>query len=101
MAVASRHEWCRYPACIIGAGSCVCRLPQTLAQMGAAVVSIERGLIMGKSPAVPLQADFVNNIVLPHFYQFAPIIYLVEVLTVVSLILGIFVGLWARSEPFR
>jgi hypothetical protein len=56
------------------------------AQTGAAVVLIERGLIMGKSAAVPLQADFVNNIVLPHFYLFAPIIYLLEVLTAVSLI---------------
>jgi len=64
------------------------------AQMGAAVVLIERGLIMGKTGAVPLQADFVNNVVLPHFYLFAPIVYLLEVLTAVSLILGIFVGLW-------
>jgi uncharacterized membrane protein YphA (DoxX/SURF4 family) len=50
--------------------------------------------VMGKSPAVPLQADFVNNIVLPHFYLFAPIVYLLEVLTAVSLILGIFVRFW-------
>ena len=50
---------------------------------------------MGKSAAVPLQADFVNNIVLPHFYLFAPIVYLLELLTAVSLILGIFVRLWA------
>jgi uncharacterized membrane protein YphA (DoxX/SURF4 family) len=77
--------------CIIGAGSRVCRLPQTLAQMGAAVVSIESGLIMGKLG--PFR--FVNNIVLPHFYLFAPIVYLLEVLTSVSLILGIFVRLWA------
>jgi len=49
---------------------------------------------MGKSAAVPLQADFVNNIVLPHFYLFAPIVYGLEVLTAVSLILGIFVRLW-------
>ena len=71
------------------------------AQTGAAVVLIERGLIMGKSAAVPLQADFVNNIVLPHFYLFAPIVYLVEVLTAVSLILGIFVGLWAMIGAFQ
>src|SRR5712672_3042349 len=51
--------------------------------------------VMGKSAAVPLQADFVNNIVLPHFYLFAPIVYLLELLTAVSLILGIFVRLWA------
>jgi hypothetical protein len=71
------------------------------AQTGAAVVLIERGLIMGKSAAVPLQADFVNNIVLPHFYLFAPIVYLLEVLTAVSLILGIFVGLWAMIGAFQ
>src|SRR5258705_456163 len=39
--------------CIFGAGSRVCRSPQTLAQMGAAVVLIERGLIMGKSEPFP------------------------------------------------
>jgi uncharacterized membrane protein YphA (DoxX/SURF4 family) len=50
---------------------------------------------MGKSAAVPLQADFVNNIVLPHFYLFAPIVYSLEVLTAVSLMLGLFVGLWS------
>jgi uncharacterized membrane protein YphA (DoxX/SURF4 family) len=31
--------------------------------------------------------------VLPHFYLFAPIVYLLEVLTAVSLLLGIFVRL--------
>jgi hypothetical protein len=55
----------------------------------------------GQNGAVPLQADFVNNIVLPHFYLFAPIVYLVEVLTAVSLILGIFVGLWAMIGAFQ
>src|SRR5262249_20771370 len=30
--------------------------------------------VMGKSAAVPAQADFVNNIVLPHFYLFAPLV---------------------------
>jgi uncharacterized membrane protein YphA (DoxX/SURF4 family) len=49
---------------------------------------------MGKSASIPLQADFVNNIVLPHFYLFAPIVYSLEVLTTVSLILGIFVRFW-------
>jgi uncharacterized membrane protein YphA (DoxX/SURF4 family) len=48
----------------------------------------------GQSAAIPLQADFVNHIVLPHFYLFAPIVYALEVLTAVSLILGIFVRLW-------
>ncbi len=49
---------------------------------------------MGKSAAIPLQADFVNNIVLPHFYIFAPAVYALEVLTAVSLILGLFVRFW-------
>jgi uncharacterized membrane protein YphA (DoxX/SURF4 family) len=51
--------------------------------------------LMGKSAAIPLQADFVNNIVLPHFYLFAPIVYALEALTAISLILGIFVRFWA------
>jgi len=50
--------------------------------------------VMGKSAAIPLQADFVNNIVLPHFYVFAPIVYALEALTAISLILGIFVRFW-------
>ena len=50
---------------------------------------------LGKHAAVPLQADFVNNIVLPHFYWFAPVVYVLEVLTGVSLMLGAFVRLWA------
>src|SRR5712691_6367659 len=51
--------------------------------------------VMGKSAAIPLQADFVNNIVLPHFYLFAPIVYALEALTAISLILGILVRLFA------
>jgi len=50
--------------------------------------------VMGKSAAVPLQADLVNRVVLPHFYLFAPLVYSLEVLTALSLILGIFVRLW-------
>jgi len=50
--------------------------------------------VMGKSAAIPLQADLVNNIVLPHFYVFAPIVYALEALTAISLILGIFVRFW-------
>jgi uncharacterized membrane protein YphA (DoxX/SURF4 family) len=49
--------------------------------------------LMGKHAAIPLQADFVNNIVLPHFYLFAPAVYGLEVLTAMSLILGCFVRL--------
>jgi hypothetical protein len=50
--------------------------------------------VMGRSAAIPAQADFVNNIVLPHFYLFAPAVYAMEVLTAVSLLLGAFVRFW-------
>jgi uncharacterized membrane protein YphA (DoxX/SURF4 family) len=50
---------------------------------------------MGKAAWIPLQADFVNDIVLPHFYLFAPMVYGLEVLTAVSLLLGIFVRFWS------
>jgi uncharacterized membrane protein YphA (DoxX/SURF4 family) len=49
---------------------------------------------MGKGASIELQADFVNNIVLPHFYLFAPAVYGLEVLTAISLILGVFVRFW-------
>ena len=49
--------------------------------------------LMGQQAAIPLQADFVNNIVLPHFYLFAPVVYAAEVFVAVSLILGCFVRL--------
>src|SRR5260370_9614670 len=51
--------------------------------------------LRGKHAAIPLQGDFVNNVVLPHFYLFAPMVYGLEVLTAVSLILGVFVRLGA------
>ena len=51
--------------------------------------------LMGQHAAIPLQADFVNHVVLPHFYLFAPVVYGLEVLTAVSLMLGIFVRLFA------
>jgi len=47
--------------------------------------------VMGKSAAIPLQADIVNNIILPHFYLFAPLVYGLEALTAASLLLGVFV----------
>lgn len=50
--------------------------------------------LMGKHAAIPAQAYFVNHIVLPHFYWFAAVVYSLEVLTAVSLILGLFVGFW-------
>jgi thiosulfate dehydrogenase (quinone) large subunit len=49
---------------------------------------------MGRSAAIPLQADFVNNIVLPNFHLFAPAVYALEVMTAASLILGFFVRFW-------
>jgi uncharacterized membrane protein YphA (DoxX/SURF4 family) len=45
----------------------------------------------GKTAALQVQADFVNDIILPHFYLFAPLVYALEVLTAVSHILGLFV----------
>ena len=51
--------------------------------------------LMGKHAAIPLQAYFVNQIVLPHLHLFAPVVYAAEVLTAVSLILGLFVRVWA------
>lgn len=50
--------------------------------------------LMGKHAAIPFQANFVNHVVLPHFYVFAPIVYSLEVLTAVSLIVGLFVPFW-------
>ena len=50
--------------------------------------------IMGQHASIPLQADFVNQIVLPNFYWFAPVVYLAELLTALSLMLGAFVGLF-------
>jgi hypothetical protein len=50
--------------------------------------------LMGKHAAIPLQADVVNNIVLPHFYLFAPVVYAAEVATAVSLMLGVCVRLF-------
>lgn len=40
-----------------------------------------------------VQRDFVKNVVLPHFYFFAPQVYLSEVLIALSLILGLFTRL--------
>jgi hypothetical protein len=50
--------------------------------------------IMGEHASIPLQADLVNNFVLPNFYFFAPIVYVAELLTAISLMLGAFVGLF-------
>ena len=50
--------------------------------------------LRGKHAAIPAQAYFVNHIVLPHFYWFAPAVYGLEALTAASLILGLFVEFW-------
>jgi len=47
------------------------------------------------------ESPISSNPVLPPFYLFAPIAYFLEVLTAVSLILGIFVGLWAMIGAFQ
>jgi uncharacterized membrane protein YphA (DoxX/SURF4 family) len=57
--------------------------------------------VEGRSAAIPAQADLVNNIVLPHFYVFAPIVYSLEVLTAVSLLLGIYVRFWAVTGALQ
>jgi uncharacterized membrane protein YphA (DoxX/SURF4 family) len=49
---------------------------------------------IGKFSAIPLQGYVFGNIVLPHFYVFAPIVYAAEVLTAVSLMLGLFTRLF-------
>lgn len=50
---------------------------------------------IGKYAAIPLQGYVFGNIVLPHFYVFAPIVYAAEVLVAVSLMLGLFTRLFA------
>src|SRR5215469_16573915 len=45
---------------------------------------------IGKYAAIPLQGYLFGNIVLPHFYVFAPFVYAAEVLVAVSLMLGLF-----------
>jgi uncharacterized membrane protein YphA (DoxX/SURF4 family) len=45
---------------------------------------------IGKFSAIPLQGEVFSQIVLPHFYVFAPIVYAAEVLVAVSLMLGLF-----------
>ena len=50
---------------------------------------------MAKWASTGLQRHFVKDIVLPHFYFFAPQVYLSEVLIAVTLILGLFSRLGA------
>jgi len=49
---------------------------------------------MGKSASFQIHADFVNHIILPNFYVFAPMVYAAEALTAASLMLGLGVRLW-------
>jgi len=60
------------------------------AEDGAGLLMTVNGQVRGDS----LASDFVNNIVLPALYLFAPMVYAAEVLTAVSLILGILVRFW-------
>jgi hypothetical protein len=53
---------------------------------------------LGKTAALQVQTDFVNGIVLPHFYLFVPLVYALEVLTAVFLILGLFVRFWGGDR---
>ncbi|MGA8400083.1 MAG: hypothetical protein WB697_09340 [Stellaceae bacterium] len=73
------------------------KLPPTFAQDPTAPLTTGLAYWMsqiGKYAAIRLQADVFSNIVLPHFYVFAPIVYAAEVLTAVSLMLGLFTRLF-------
>lgn len=48
---------------------------------------------MVKGAAFQVHADIVDQLLLPHFYLVAPFVYAAEVLTAVSLMLGLFVRL--------
>jgi thiosulfate dehydrogenase [quinone] large subunit len=50
---------------------------------------------IGKYSAIPLQGEIFSNIVLPHFYVFAPIVYAAEVVVGISLLLGVFTRFFA------
>jgi len=49
---------------------------------------------IGKFSAIPAQGYVFSNIVLPHFYVFAPIVYAAEVMVAASLLLGLFTRLF-------
>jgi uncharacterized membrane protein YphA (DoxX/SURF4 family) len=44
---------------------------------------------MGKWASIGLQREFVRDVVLPHFFLFAPQVYIAEVLIAVTLMLGL------------
>jgi uncharacterized membrane protein YphA (DoxX/SURF4 family) len=73
------------------------KLPPTFAQDPANPLTTGLAYWMGqigKFSAIPLQGEVFGNIVLPHFYVFAPIVYAAEVLVAVSLMLGLFTRLF-------
>ena len=73
------------------------KLPPTFAQDPSAPLTTGLAYWMsqiGKFSAIPPQGHVFSNIVLPHFYVFAPIVYAAEVLTAVSLMLGLFTRLF-------
>jgi uncharacterized membrane protein YphA (DoxX/SURF4 family) len=73
------------------------KLPPTFAQDPANPLTTGLAYWMGqigKCSAIPLQGEVFGNIVLPHFYVFAPIVYAAEVLVAVSLMLGLFTRLF-------
>jgi uncharacterized membrane protein YphA (DoxX/SURF4 family) len=74
------------------------KLPPTFAQDPANPLTTGLAYWMsqiGKYSAIPLQGYVFGDIVLPHFYVFAPIVYTAEVLVAVSLMLGLFTRLLA------
>jgi uncharacterized membrane protein YphA (DoxX/SURF4 family) len=74
------------------------KLPPTFAQDPANPLTTGLAYWMsqiGKFSAVPLQGEVFANFVLPHFYAFAPIVYIAEVVVSVSLFLGAFTRLFA------
>jgi uncharacterized membrane protein YphA (DoxX/SURF4 family) len=74
------------------------KLPPLFAQDSTAPLTTGLAYWMsqiGKYSAIPLQGEVFSNIVLPHFYVFAPIVYAAEVLVSISLILGVFTRFFA------
>lgn len=74
------------------------KLPPTFAQDPTAPLTTGLAYWMsqiGKYSAIPLQGEVFSNIVLPHFYVFAPMVYTAEVLVSVSLMLGAFTRFFA------
>lgn len=74
------------------------KLPPTFAQDPANPLTTGLAYWMsqiGKFSAIPLQGYIFSDIVLPHFYVVAPIVYAAEVLVAVSLLLGLFTRLFA------